>query len=392
MASIGASLVLALVLSSATARSTPQPATSAHFVGVVVDEPTWPDAAVDLPAQLTRMVTSGVESVHVIFDWAQAQPYRSWGEVPAGERGRYQNMGGIPTDFSELDRLVGLAVERRLTVFPEVLDAPGWDAQGYSGAVVTLPRSPAPYGAFVSALVSRYGSSGMFWPAHRSLPRLPITMWQIWNEPDLPAFWPAQPFATRYVALLRAAHQAIKSRDPRAQVVLGGLTNYSWIDLARIYQVRGARPLFDAVAAHPYTRTPAGVMTVLGYVRTVMNRAGDRGKPLIADEVGWPSARGQTHLAAGQDFATTPAGQAHNIARLLPLLAGARQRLGLRAFYYYNWAGFERRGGFLFQFSGLFRFASGRFVAKPAFAAFRAAALAIERCRAKGAVATSCRR
>jgi hypothetical protein len=110
-----------------------------------------------------------------------------------------------------------------------------------------------------------------------------------------------------------------------------------------------------------------------------MNRAGDHAKPLIADEVGWPSALGQTHLAAGQDFATTRAGQAHNIAGLLPLLARARQRLGLRAFYYYNWAGFEHRGGFLFQFSGLFRFASGRFVAKPAFAAFRAAARALER-------------
>jgi hypothetical protein len=109
-----------------------------------------------------------------------------------------------------------------------------------------------------------------------------------------------------------------------------------------------------------------------------MDRAGDGGKPIIADEVGWPSARGQTHLDPGQDFATTAAGQARNVGQVIPLLAQARRRLGLLAFYYYNWAGYERRGGFLFQFSGLFKFSSGRFAVKPAFWTFRRAALGIE--------------
>jgi hypothetical protein len=374
-------LILALALGGAAAAKPPAPQRlPGRFVGMVVDPPTWPDPTVNLAHQLKSMVKSGVESLHVVVDWAQSQPYSGWDQVPAGRRGRFQDISGVPTDFSALDRMVALSAAHRLTLLPEIVDAPAWDGDSHRGAVVRLPRDPAPYAAFLAGLVRRYGASGTFWPAHPSVPRIPITMWQIWNEPNLATFWPVQPFAAQYVALLHAAHDAIKGVDPAAQVVLGGLTNYSWIDLARIYGIPGARSLFDVVAVHPYTQTADGVITILGYVRRVMNQAGDARKPMIADEVGWPSALGKTHVARSQDFATSEAGQAENIAALFPLLAGARRRLGLHAFYYYNWAGYEHRGGFLFQFSGLFRFRAGRFVSKPAFQAFRSAALTIEGC------------
>ncbi len=379
--SLSAALVLAVALiGPAAAQPHAAQRVPSRFVGMVVDPPTWPDPSVNLARQLKLMVASGVRSLHVVVDWAGSQPYSNWDQVPAGRRNRFQDVTGVPTDFSALDRMVALAAAHRLTVLPEILDAPTWDGEAHRGAVVRLPRTPEPYAAFLAGLVRRYGSSGSFWSAHPSVPRFPITMWQIWNEPDLATFWPAQPFATRYVALLRAAHDAIKSVDPDAQVVLGGLTNYSWSDLGQIYQVPGARSLFDVVAAHPYTQTPQGVVTILGYVRRAMNQAGDSRKPMIADEVGWPSALGKTRVARNQDFATTEAGQAANIAALLPLLTAARRRLGLQAFYYYNWAGYEHRGGFLFQFSGLFRFRHGRFITKPAFTAFRAAVLSIEGC------------
>jgi hypothetical protein len=378
---LAAALVLAIAgVGPAAAKSVAHPRLPGRFVGMVVDPPTWPDPTVNLPRQLKLMVATGVESLHVVFDWAQSQPYAGWGSVPPAERSRFEDVNGVPTDFAALDRLVRLTAERRLTLLPEIVDAPSWDGEAYRGAVVRLPRDADPYAAFVGGLVRRYGPRGTFWAAHPSVPRVPITMWQIWNEPNLVTFWPVQPFAARYVALLRAAHDAIKSADPQAQVVLGGLTNYSWFDLARIYQIPGASSLFDVVAVHPYTQTPEGVITILGYVRRAMDRAGDAGKPIIADEVGWPSALGKTRVAPNQDFATTEASQATNIAALLPLLAQARRRLGLRAFYYYNWAGFERRGGFLFQFSGLFRFRAGRFFVKPAYAAFRSAAMSIEGC------------
>jgi polysaccharide biosynthesis protein PslG len=368
---------------------TPVPA---GFVGMVMDEPVWPNPYVALPSQLDTMVSSGVESIRVVFDWSQMQPYRDWSEVPADQQSQFVDVGGIPTNFTTADTLLGLAAARGMTVLPVVQNAPAWDGQNYPGGIVTLARSTGPYAAFVGGLVRRYGSRGSFWRSNPQIPKLPIEMWQIWNEPNIPAFWPQQPYYSRYVALLRAAHAAIKAADPRAKVVLAGLPNYSWTELARIYEFRGARKLFDLVAVHPYTKQPQGVITILGYVRREMDLAGDASKPILADEISWPSSLGQTTHNVGYDFATTEAGQAQNLGQLLPMLVRDRFRLGLAGFYYYDWAGLERPNYLAFDFSGLFKLTDGAFVAKPAYAVFRREALAMEGCRAKLGRVSVCRR
>ena len=88
----------------------------------------------------------------------------------------------------------------------------------------------------------------------------------------------------------------------------------------------------------------------------------------------------------------TEAGQARNVGKLLPLLGRERAALHLLGFYYYTWAGDERHDAQSFDFAGLLRFKKGRFLSKPAFFVFRRDALALERCRKKGSVATSCAR
>lgn len=390
----GAVLVAALIMSAGASaarrtshRTTPVPQ---GFVGMVVDEPVWPDPFVDLSQQLDVMVASGVQTLRVVFDWSAAQPYQSWSQVPSGERDKFVNVGGIPTNFSAMDELVGGASQRGLTVLPTILDAPSWDGQNYKGGIVTLPRSDGPYAAFARALVRRYGPGGSFWSVYPYAQKIPIEMWQVWNEPNIPAFWPPQPYYSRYLGLLRAAHDAIKRADPTAKVVLAGLPNYSWLELARLYEYKDARNLFDIVAVHPYTRTPQGVVTILSYVRSVMNQFGDERKPLIADEISWPSSQGRTTHNTGYDFATTEAGQARNLGRALPLLVRNRFRLGLASFYYYDWAGQDRHNYLAFDFSGLFQLDGGTFRPKPAYAVFKRAALAMERCRSKGTQAYDC--
>ena len=362
------------------------------FVGMVVDEPVWPDPFVDLSQQMDAMVASGVETVRVVFDWSQAQPYGSWRQVPPGETDQFVDVGGIPTNFSAIDQLVGDAAAHGLRVLAAVLNAPRWDGQTYKAGLVALPRRDAPFAAFLEALVRRYGPRGTFWSVYpyAEPPRSGIEMWQIWNEPNVPAFWPPQPYYARYLTLLRAARKAIRSADPTAKVVLAGLPNYSWLELARIYGYRGARSLFDVVAVHPYTKTPQGVITILSYVRQTMNQFGDAAKPLIADEISWPSSEGQTQHNTGYDFATTEQGQARNLGQVLPLLVKDRRRLGLTAFYYYDWAGQDRPNFLAFDFSGLFHLGDGAFQPKPAFAVFKRDALAMEGCRAKGERADVC--
>jgi hypothetical protein len=359
------------------------------FVGVMVDGPLWPTTApkVNLSRQFDKMVADGVENVRVVFDWQAAEPYKSWSDVPASQAAEFTDVNGVPINFTQLDEIVGLAAARRLSLLPVVLYAPGWDAAKHSSRVFPIPRRDAPYGRFMSALVERYGPDGTFWQTHHR--KVPIRMWQIWNEPNLKVFWDKQPFQRSYVSLLRAAHNAIKQADPNAKVVLAGMPNFSWKQLAGIYKIHGARKLFDVVGVHPYTKQPQGVITILEKVRKVMDQAGDRDKPMVADEISWPSSLGKT---SGNefDFATTERGQAKNIAALLPMLGRDRKTLRLLGFDYYTWAGREDLGGISFDFAGLFRFKHGKFVAKPALGAFRKAALALEGCRKKGPVATSC--
>jgi hypothetical protein len=348
------------------------------FVGMVVDEPVWPDPWIDLQHQVDVMALSGVQSLRVVFNWSWAQPYQRWSQVPSDQRSQYVNVGGVPTDFSKFDQIVAAASHDGQQLLPVVLDAPAWDGEHKPNTVLNIPKSAGPYAAFVKALVRRYGPGGSFWQTYTGGRVVPIRQWQLWNEPNIYAFWPDRPFEARYVALLIAASKAIKSADPGAKVVLAGMPNYSWIDLARLYKVKGARSAFDVVAVHPYTKDPKGVLTILGYVRQVMNQNGDQRKPIIADEISWPSSVGKTNHDTGYDFATTESGQAANIKQVIPMLVANRKRLNLLGFYYYDWAGLERQDELAFDFSGLFRLQDGQFVAKPAYKAFTDSVAPIE--------------
>jgi hypothetical protein len=352
---------------SASTAGTPVPS---GFVGMNADGPLF-NVHVDLPGQLTKMVASGVRRIRVGFDWALAQPYAKCSDVPTDQRHRFVGCPrGVPTDFSLTDQIVEVAAKRHLGLLPVVTYSPAWDASRRGNHV--QPAHDKPYGKYLTALVRRYGPQGTFWAEHPSLPRDPITEWQIWNEPDLNVYWDTQPWAPSYVALLRVAHNAIKRADPHAAVVMGALTNYGWDDLNSVYKVRGSRQLFDAVAADVYTGRPSGVITILRYYRRMMAQNGDRNKPIIATEVGWPSDRrvAKHHTP----FSTTEKGQATKLTKLLPLLAQDRRALRLAGFFYYTWMTTDRGGPLTwYYYSGLLQFdrSTHKITAKPAYWAFR---------------------
>jgi hypothetical protein len=337
---------------------------------------------VNLDQQLNVAVASGVESLRVAADWSEMQPYQSRAQVPAADRSQFQTVAGVPTRFSAFDRIVSASAQRGLTLLPVVESPPGWDLLK-PGTTGSPPKSDAPFGAFLTALVDRYGPRGSFWSSHPTVPRVPIRMWQIWNEPHLAQYWSVQPFAPSYVKLLAAAHAAIKAADPGAKVVLAGLANYSWQYLADIYRVPGARRLFDVVAIHPYTEQARGVITILQRARAVMNRFGDGQKPMLATEVTWPSS---LHKAPPQfGVSTTEQQQAQRLGQLLPLLAADRGKLGLIGFYWYTWMGDEtpRAHPYAFDYAGLLKDVNGTVTPKPALSVFRRGALSMENCRRK---------
>jgi polysaccharide biosynthesis protein PslG len=378
---LATTLVLGAAIPAAAAARVPQ-----GFVGMMISGPMlW--SGTNMSGQMGKMEASGVESVRAVFAWSDAQPYANWSQVPAAKTSQFQG-NPVPTNYSETDRIVYAAAQHGLRLLPVVVYTPPWDAMTPAPGGLPQPQTDGPYASYLTLLIKRYGPHGTFWALHPKLPKVPIRMWQIWNEPDGLYYWTDQPFAKTYVALLKATHTAIKRADPGAKVVLGGMSNYSWKNLAQIYKVPGARSAFDIAAIHPYTQQPQGIITILDYARTVMNENGDRHKPLMATEIGWPSSKGQTPQDPG--FATTEQGQASKLAQLFPLLLENRQRLNLAGIDYYTWADNETRGGWYFDFAGLFRVHGGRFHTKPAYNVFRREALSSESCRVKGPVATVC--
>lgn len=332
----------------------------------------------NLDRQFAQMASSGVQRVRVEFNWSQAQPYTAWNYVPLAYWGYFTGpRNAVPTYLLATDRIVGEAAQHHLSVLPVVIDPPSWDA-GLTGHHIQ-PRVDAPYGAYLSVLVHRYGPRGTFWSTHRSIPRIPITAWQVWDEPNLLYFWDTLNWAPTYVALLRVAHAAIKKADPHAEVVLASLTGASWRALPLIYAVHHAGRLFDAVAANTYAPTPTDVINTLAADRRVMNGYGDQRKPLIETEMGWPSALGKSTVTLG--VATTQRGQAQKLSQLLPLLAANRKTLGLQSFFYYTWMSLDDTGAFSpFDFAGLFRYDANthHITAKPAYTAFRKAVFRME--------------
>jgi hypothetical protein len=374
--------VVALLSASAAEARVPY-----GFVGAVADGPLF-DGGVDLDREVATMAGSGVESVRVVVDWSSAQPYASWEQVPAEQRARFRDERGVPTDYSQVDAIVESAAARDVRVLPVVLIAPPWAAR-HPGQFASPPSDPAPYARFVAALARRYGPSGSYWAEHPQLRAAPVRDWQVWNEPSLRDFWSDAPWARDYVALLRATRIQLRAVDPHARVILAGLPNKSWNDLARVYRAHGRR-YFDAVALHPFTRTVGGVFQILGHGRAVMKRYGDARKPLLVTELSWPSAQGKTSRKYGIEV--TERGQAARLRKALPLLAARRRTLRLEAVYWYTWLTADSRDDYPFDYAGASRLRDGRIVRKPAFRALRDTALALEGCTAKPAGARSCTR
>lgn len=413
-AALIAVLALALAPALASARAPRRPVRSVPqgFFGVDASIP----QGVNVPSQFDSMVADGVESVRLQFLWSAMQPYASFSQVPAAQRSRFVNVGGVPTTFALYDLWVAAAAEHGLSVMAIIYDAPAWDSkprpcgsaardlqapsispdtsvEAHAAAkcfYASVPTRDAPFGKFMKALVHHYGPNGSFWKLHPNLPRHPIRLWTVWNEPNFLYNWGPQPFTRRYMALLKVAHAAVKSVDPGAKVILAGVANAAWTTLQQIYAIPGARRSFDAVDIHPYTKQPSGVIEILRRVRAVMNRAGDRRKPIIVGEYTWPSSVGQSATGVF-DTETTVRGQASKLRAVLPLFAANRKRLNLIGTYYYTWMGIEAPGLNTFNFAGLLAERQGHVVAKPALGAFRTAALKLEHCKRKGTLATVCK-
>jgi hypothetical protein len=217
---------------------TPVPARG-EFVGIYADDVYFGDAAYKRDA-LARLRAAGIALIRQPLAWSE-----------------------FATDQARYDDFVGAAARAGIRVLPVIL-GPEPGAPAASGGMAP-PRDPAAFGRYAAALVERYGPTGSFWAAHRDIPKLAVRSWQVWNEPNIRAFWATGPDPGAYAQLLQAASKAIRKADPAAEVVTAGLpSSHMGIPASEFLDgiyAAGGRGAFDTVAVHSYAPTPAAVST-----------------------------------------------------------------------------------------------------------------------------------
>jgi hypothetical protein len=243
----------------------PKPAARASdFVGIYADDAFFGDSSYRRSA-LAQQHADGVELIRQPFGWAD-----------------------FVREPARFDEFVGAAADAGIRVLPVLVGPDPGSETGDNG--MRPPAQPQRFAGWAALLVQRYGPSGSFWTDHPRTPKLPITSWQVWNEPNIQAWWAPKPDPAAYAALLRTTATAIRKVDPRAEVVAAGLpTSHLGVPapefLADVYRA-GAKGSFDTAAVHPYAPTPAAVVGRVKAIEQVIADNGDDAKVWVT-EVGW---------------------------------------------------------------------------------------------------------
>jgi hypothetical protein len=268
---------------------------------------------------LSRQASAGVRLLRQTFDWSSIER----------TRGNY--------DLSYYDDYVAATADHGIRVLPILFNAPNFYLGRTAGRAACPPRSNAPFSAFARTLVRRYGPKGTLWRERPNVRKLPITAWQIWNEPNLEVYWCGKTNAKRYVAMLRTVGKAIKKVHRRAEIVTAGLPNSklsSAVPLTRFIRQMyraGARRAFDSLAINSYAKDQRELGSLLTSIRRLMNSRGDRGGRIWITEIGWGD-QGLRHR-----FIVGARGQASRITKSFALIRKQRRRLRLRGVVYFSW-------------------------------------------------------
>ena len=262
--------------STASIATTTQPAAEQFGVNVnrLFNDRTFSDAQID--AQLTALAATGASIARSDALWELAEP-----QPPVGGVHHY--------DWSFDDHIAGSLASHRLRWLPIIDYAAVW-AQSNESVLHSPPRSAAEYAQFATAFAGRYGRGGSFWSGHPALPAEPVETYEIWNEPDNPVFWKPGPDPGGYADLYLQARAAIKTVDPTAYVIVGGLTAPATFLPAMAAARPGLAETVDGVAVHPYGPGPSAVLHGVQRARAALKSVGMGSVPLYVTEVGWTTS------------------------------------------------------------------------------------------------------
>jgi hypothetical protein len=347
-----------VLLGNGSGAAAPRPALPQGFFGIV------PQTGIT-PEEAEYMKAGGVESIRLGLPWAGVQPHR---------RSKY--------NWSGFDEAVRVATQAGLEVLPSLGSPPRWAVSKATTLPARTAAQRAGWTAFVKAAAKRYGPHGEFWEEHKSvgpgpqyeppLKEIPIRTWQVWNEENFYYFsYPVS--ASLYGSLLTISSKAIKSAQPSAKVIIGGLFARPAVAgkrgqsaagfLEALYRYPGIRSRFDGIDLHPYAVDAETLEEEVEEFHQVTVQAHDR-PTLYITEMGWGSQNDFNHDAYEQGVN----GQVKQLKDSYAYLTANARRLNLKGVYWFSWK--DLKGSCDFCDSvGLFR-EGLKFKPKPSWRAF----------------------
>ena len=242
-------------------------------------------------------------------------------------------------DFSLYDPLMRLMAIHHVKWLPILLGAPSFDSLAPKHGALPgyyAPHNAADFARFASAAVRRYGPRGTFWQQDPGIPKDPITAWQIWNEPNLPAYWRPRPSAAAYTRMLRSVAKAIRRADRGAEIVTAGLAFSSLgVPVPTYYSEMfrdGARGSFNTLGLNLYAPTVKLAIARAREIRALMNDHRDGRAGIWISEFGWSSGG-----PAGPYRAAGPRDQARRTSQLLDWMIANRRTLRIQSATYTLW-------------------------------------------------------
>lgn len=185
--------------------------------------------------QAERLKALGLEWVRLGLHWMLMEP----------EEGRYE--------LKAIDQAMEMGRQMGLRNITYVVGTPKWStsvspndkyAQYYDKFP---PRDPKTYALRMALLARRYPQ---------------VDVWQVWNEPNILAFWAPKADPEGYGRMLLPAVQALRVTVPDKPIAMAGMAYFSELPTGGLMIQKmgelGAFNLNLIIAYHPYTAQPEG--------------------------------------------------------------------------------------------------------------------------------------
>ena len=206
------------------------------------------------PGELKMIASAGVRWIRMDFVWADTETVR----------GRY--------DFSAYDRLMQeLAHYNIRALF--ILD---YGNPLYTeGKSVRTAEAQRAFALWAAAAAKHFARRGV--------------VWELFNEPNVPLFWPPQPNAAEYNALAQEVGRAFREAAPNETLIAPATLGIEFGFLESCFR-GGLLDYSSAVSVHPYRKTnPESAAPDYARLRELIGRFSDRPHNIISSEWGYSS-------------------------------------------------------------------------------------------------------